>query len=87
MTNLYCIYRQVPLYDRFDDHLCGARITPLPMTYRTKALAAKLAARLDQDEYESSFGEVSYWAGPVDDSTFQARYAVGQNLYHTADVF
>ena len=84
---LYCIYRQVPLYDRFDDHICGARITPLTMTYRTAALAAKLAARLDQDEYESGCGEVSYWSGPVGDSTYQARFAVGQNLYYTADVF
>jgi len=84
---LYCIYRQVPLYDRFDDHICGARITPLPMTYSTKALAEKLAARLDQDEYESSFGEVSYWAGPVADSTYQARYAVGQKYWYTEEIF
>lgn len=80
---LYCIYRQVPLYDRFDDHLCGARITPLTMTYRTKALADKLADRLDQDAQ----GEVIHWAAPVGDSTFQARFAVSQDLYYTADVF
>jgi len=55
--------------------------------YRTEALAAKLAARLDQDEYESSFGEVSYWAGPVADSTYQARYAVGQKYWYTEEIF
>lgn len=83
MTKLYCIYRQVPLYDPLDDHLCGARITPLPMTYRTKALADKLADRLDHDTQ----GEVIHWAGPVADSTYQARYAVGQKYWYTEDIF
>ena len=77
MPQLFCIYRQTPIYNRFSDHLEGALIRPLGMTYHTAALAQKLADLIDQRHPE---GDAIHWAGPVGDATWQARFGV-QRFY------
>jgi hypothetical protein len=81
MPQLFCIYRQTPIYNRFADHLEGALIRPLPMAYCTQALAAKLADLLDQ---RSAGGDAVHWAGPVGDATWQARFGV--EMFYSEDI-
>lgn len=48
----YQIIRGYPLHDWSTDAIIGTGYCPLPMTYYSKALALKLAARLHQQAYD-----------------------------------
>lgn len=60
---MFQIYRIDPIYCGITDGMIGNTIRPLPMIYRSAALAQKLAARLSEEA--ERYGDAAFYARPA----------------------
>jgi len=67
----YQIHRIAPTYCAITDGLIGSKAHPLPMSYRTLALAHKLAGKLEEDSYNNC-GDDRYVVTYYGESAFSA---------------
>lgn len=72
----YQIVRVWPVYHWSTDHLMGSKAEALPMSYKSEALAHKLAGKLSREAYEGcsddSFYVIPYGGSPFLDRKWPA---------------
>lgn len=71
---MFQIYEIRPVHCQITDAMIGSRAIPLPMTYRSERLAAKLASRIEQQHYDNC-GDSSYRVVPYGESPYFNMFA------------
>jgi hypothetical protein len=69
---MFQIWETQPVYCQITDGQIGSTSRPLPMVYRSEALARKLAARIETEHYENC-GDGSFSVVPVGMTPSQYR--------------